>query len=139
MATKRIVGLDNVLRNLNREVRKIKGKTKKGIIKATLLVKREAMKITPVDTGNLVNSAFSNVMVKGKDIVGTIGYTAAYAAAVHEMIESKSIKGPGGMVEFQRGVTFQKPGAQAKFLETPLKKNAKKILRIIKKEAKIRG
>ncbi len=122
MATKRIEGLDTVLRNLNREISKIKGKTKIGIIKATLLVKREAMKITPVDTGNLVNSAFSNVVVKGNNIVGTIGFQAAYAAAVHEMVEA----------------TFKKPKAEAKFLETPLKKNAKKILSIIKKEAKIR-
>ncbi len=51
-------GLDTVLKNLNKEIEKIEGRTVQGMHQAGRLVQREAQKITPVDTGNLKGSAY---------------------------------------------------------------------------------
>lgn len=52
-ATATLEGVDTVLRNLNAEIRKVEGVTRKGLIEAALIVLRQAQKNTPVDTGNL--------------------------------------------------------------------------------------
>lgn len=51
-------GLDKVLSNLNKEIGKIEGRTRQGLLAAALKVKRDAIKLAPVDTGNLRNSAY---------------------------------------------------------------------------------
>ena len=169
MAVRKVVeveGLDNVLRNLNKEIKNIKGRTRKGMIEAVLAVRKEAQKICPHETGNLNASCFTNVYGGGKpsttsfgksphfksetkdgkkvdvgrlrtehactvekhkgdmfdDPTAVIGFTAFYAPYVHEMV----------------GAHFKKPGAQAKFLETPLKELSCEILDIIKRNARIR-
>lgn len=58
MAVVELKGLDKVLKNLNKEVRKIKGRTLAGTVDAALHVRIEAMIQAPVITGNLMNSAF---------------------------------------------------------------------------------
>lgn len=65
MATKewKLIGLDKVIKNLNKEIAKINHKTKKGLLMAALMVKGASMRKTPRDTGNLVNSHF--VVMKG--------------------------------------------------------------------------
>ena len=37
---------------------KIEGKTRAGMLAAALVVKRDAVKLAPIDTGNLRNSAY---------------------------------------------------------------------------------
>lgn len=49
-----------------------------------------------------------------------VGYTANYAVYVHEMV----------------GATFQRPGAEAKFLEKPLRENSKKYVQTVAKTIK---
>ncbi|GAG31886.1 unnamed protein product, partial [marine sediment metagenome] len=51
-------GLDKVLKNLNKEIQKIEGRTQAGVTEAALYIKRESQKKTPMDLGNLVNSAY---------------------------------------------------------------------------------
>lgn len=57
----KLTGLENVLSNLNEEIKKIEKKTIKGLIRATILVRRD-MEFTPplipVDLGNLRASWF---------------------------------------------------------------------------------
>ncbi len=53
MATAEVSGLDEIIKNLNREVKKIEGNVQKGLTLAGLVVKGESMKNTPVDVGNL--------------------------------------------------------------------------------------
>lgn len=43
-----------------------------------------AATMTPIDTGNLVGSQFRRVQTSGTKVTGIMGYTAAYAAAVHD-------------------------------------------------------
>lgn len=127
MAVRKIAevrGLDNVLKNLNDEIERIKGRTLIGLLEAGKLVRREGQILTPVDTGNLINSWYGPEKSMGffGKVSVTIGLTASYAPYVHEMINAK----------------FKKPGAQAKFLETPLKELSCEILKIIRKYAKIK-
>lgn len=125
----RIEGLDTVLKNLSNEIKGIKGGTKKGLIEGGKLVRREGMQITPVGiTGNLIGSWYGPQIFEDskENPFAEIGLTAEYAPFVHEMVDEK----------FKEPVNWKKPGAQAKFLETPLKFNTKNIVDIIKKHAK---
>lgn len=112
-------GLEKVTRNLNSQIKKIKGRTKAGMWRAGLLVRREAVIITPVDTGNLRNSAFVNSYDTKRGPVVDIGFTASYAPFVHEI-----------------DATHHEP-TQWKFLETALKAQQKTILAILKATARV--
>ncbi|HHY0622718.1 TPA: hypothetical protein ACVU5F_000714 [Vibrio parahaemolyticus] len=51
-----------------------------------------AQTMVPIDTGTLANSQYApEIEQRGGQTIGTIGYTAAYAGAVHEM--SGKLKG----------------------------------------------
>ena len=114
-----IKGLNNVLTNLNREIKKIEGATLKGLLAAGTFIKGESQEITPVEFGVLNNSAFS----KQSGLMSvTIGYTAEYAPFVHE---------------FPSTFNYTKPDTGNKFLEKAVKNNAPQILKIIQKRAKI--
>lgn len=56
----------------------------KGMTQALILGASEASVMTPIDTSNLINSQYRNVEMDGAKIVGTVGYTAEYALAVHD-------------------------------------------------------
>lgn len=43
-----------------------------------------AATMTPIDTSNLINSQYRKITAYGTRVIGAIGYTAAYAAAVHD-------------------------------------------------------
>jgi hypothetical protein len=60
---------------------------------------------TPVDTGNLRASGLMDVTVGASSVVGTIIYTAEYAAAVHNGRRALTIfpKNPGGKLRFTVG------------------------------------
>jgi hypothetical protein len=159
MALRRLKGLPKVLDNLNKEVKKIENGTLKGLIRAGIIVRRsmdENVPKIPIDLGNLragyftvtnkggisagrnpqfkedkggklasghqiaVNKAKGEI--QGRQPTIMLGFSAAYALYVHEMIEG----------------TFQRPGAGAKFFEVALDSNEKRILEVIRKEAKIK-
>lgn len=129
----KVKGLDTLLKNLNKEIQKIEGNTRKGLSKAGLFIKAEAQERAPVDYGVLRNSAFSQispVTFKGYPVV-TVGFTAKYAAWVHEM--PMKLKGLPRTSGSKKGVYWQ--GGENKFLEKAVKWNVKEILNIIKTEA----
>lgn len=116
-----IIVTSDITQRLNLQIKKIKFKSKSGIRKATLLVKRESLKRTPINTGNLRGSAYS--LIEDRIIGGPrgeIGYTASYAPYVHEINKN-----------------YRKAGTSWKFLEKALKDNRKRILELIKGEVKI--
>ena len=51
-------GIDKVIKNINKEIEKLEKVTVQGLLEAALLVKGDAQRITPVDTGNLKASAY---------------------------------------------------------------------------------
>ena len=118
-----VSGLENVLANLAKAVKELDANATKGLIKAGVLVRSEGQRETPVDTANLINSWYGPELFRTfTGPIVEIGLTANYAPYVHEMV----------------GANFQKPGAKAKFVEDPLKRNERRILEIIAQEAKIR-
>ena len=122
-------GLHTVMRNLNREIKKIEGRTMQGLIEAARHIRYD-MEVTspiiPVDTGNLRQSWFTRALSTVGDITHfvalMIGFTASYAVWVHEMV----------------GAHFKRPGSGAKFFEAALKRNKRVILNIIRKHARVR-
>lgn len=62
----------------------VEQKAARGVTQALILGASEASVMTPVDTSTLLNSQFRNVAKEGSRIVGTVGYTAEYAADVHD-------------------------------------------------------
>jgi len=120
MARSDLTGEAEVLRNLNREIRKIKGRTVKGTLKAGLLIKRRSQDEVPVDTSNLKDGAYVETISQTPEIIVEVGYVAFYAVYVHERLELRHKVG------------------KAKFLEDPLKISTGDVLRIIAENARIR-
>jgi hypothetical protein len=56
----------------------------KGVLQAVVEIGAQSSERTPVDTSTLINSRYNRVGKDGTRIVGTIGYTAEYALAVHD-------------------------------------------------------
>ena len=73
----------------------------RAMTQALVLGASEASVLTPIDTSTLLNSQFRAVERKGDAIVGTVGYTAAYALAVHDS---------------KKPVTFRRSTAEREFL-----------------------
>jgi len=146
-------GLGTVKKNL-RTFNHRKGREfSRGLKKAGLHLQRTSQKYyCPVQTGNLKDSAFTRAYGREWDTAVLVGYTAAYAAFVHEDLTKahgkefnakhaveiaraaerglKSATVEGGM--FMRG-KFQ----QAKFLEKPARVLRPVLLRIIVTETKL--
>jgi hypothetical protein len=54
----KLQGYDQVMRNLNKEIGKIRKHTKAGLWEAGLVIKGNSVKRTPIDMGNLRSSCF---------------------------------------------------------------------------------
>lgn len=70
--------------------------------KALILGASEASVMTPIDTSNLINSQYRDVRKEGARITGTVGYTAAYALAVHDPDNPQTFRRATAMKEFLR-------------------------------------
>ena len=80
-----VKGIEKVKRGYRVEVENIStGKTERAIFNVLVTGASYADMLTPVDTGNLINSRYQPVIEHSEGRVsGRIGYTASYAAAVH--------------------------------------------------------
>jgi len=159
-----VQGLDNVLRNLNNEIAKIKGASVRGLLEAAIHIRQDMAHtppLVPVDYRNLEASWFitsgtvtqgNSPNFKGDDaaaashdhskLIGEssakakasihplviMGFSASYAAAVHERMTSSSGK----------AINWSRPGSGPKFFESALTRNRGKILKIIARHAKIK-
>lgn len=141
MATVKLKGLDKVLSNLNVQIKKTKGATMAGLWDAGLQIQGAAQKRVPIDLGNLRGSAYTRAaggkmarLQKAPDSsiasdpsgavaesTVEIGFTAYYAAFVHENLEARHTVG------------------EAKFLEHAITDNQAAILEIIKRRAQVRA
>jgi hypothetical protein len=113
---------------------------RRGLLKAGLALQRESMKIVPIQTGNLRNSAFTRSEGSGFQTVVIVGYTAKYALFVHEILDNahgqefnkkhadriSRAKGAARKVWFNRGID-----QQAKFLEKPLREQHDRLMHIV--------
>ncbi len=128
----RIKGFNEVMRNLNTEIRKIEGRTMQGLIGSAAYIRADMDHMIPkipVKTGNLRSSWFVTPYKGAKKTIGLImGFSANYAVYVHEMLES-SLGNP---------INWSRPGSGPKFFEAAIKRNVNVILGIIKATAQIK-
>jgi glycerate kinase len=150
---KRLIGLDKVVSNLNKEIAKIEGATAAGVLAAALYVSGEAVKNAPIDLGNLRASRFvtngkvseSEGEFKGED---KSKFKRAHSALVNKSKkeakqDKKSVMAIIGFSAFYAVFVHEinknyKQGGW-KFLEKALKDNSKKVLDIIRQYATIKG
>jgi len=120
----RLKGINNVMRNINRELSKIKGRSIGGMVLAAAHIRRDMDQtppLIPVDTGNLRASWFVHSATSAGQPLVTMGFSASYAAAVEK---SK---------RFKQG---KRPNSGPRFFESSLDRNHKNIIRIIAANAK---
>ncbi len=151
-------GLDKAIAKLNREVDKIETRSMAGLIKGAMEIMNDTEKTspkTPVDLGNLrasrfivtakaippvggsfkgsdsgemkaehsaVKSAVQAEIAGEKNPIVVFGFSARYAAKVHEDMGGKS---------------YTRKGSGAKFLEASVKRNTKKVIKILQDECSI--
>jgi hypothetical protein len=128
-----VEGIDKVARNINRQLEKMKEVSIEGLEEVGLDLLGKAVRQAPVDTGDLRGSGSvsfgGNVIAQGTKEGGvvatgkagrsakpevTVGFSVPYAHRQHEDLE------------------YHHPrGGKAKYLEDPLKQNAKQYVRHI--------
>jgi hypothetical protein len=132
----KVTGLETVMRNLNREVKGIRGRTVAGLFEAGLQIQGSAQKRVPVDTGNLKASAYTRRDPSGRPLV-EVGFTSAYAVFVHENLEMK-LKGQPRTSGSRKGRYWDPQGkAGPKFLQNAVSDNVRNILRIVQHHAQV--
>jgi len=155
--------LQEVVKNLNKEIKGIKGRSLKGMIEGVIEVRRDMDKTSPLipvgETGNLRQSWFVTTS-KGTTPQGKSpnfkGRNAEKMASEHSTVktvvvgraQAKSQKGPVVAFGFSAnyavyvhemyGAHFRRPGAGAGFFVASIKRNKGKILNAIKENAKVR-
>ena len=138
-----VTGINVVMRNLAKAKGKIGVGVARGLKKGGLHLQRKSQDIVPVDLGPLHASAFTrNVGGSGFDtdiIVGFGSEGVGYAVFVHEDLDK--LHGRKFNVRYVKEIaagTMNNRGEnqQAKFLEKPAREERKKIIKIIRREAK---
>ncbi len=146
-----VTGLNSVLQNLSKAKTVLAAGVGRGLKKGGLHLLKATDKYTPVQLGNLRNSKFvRNVGGSGFDVDVIVGFTADYAAVVHEDMEkahgekfnirhAEEIAAAAGTPRgtAKGGMFARGEHQQAKFLERPAREEKKRIIRIIQREARI--
>ena len=155
----KILGIDNVMRNLNLEMKKIKGRSLAGLIKAVAEIHRDTEKsppVTPADTGNLHASWFT-VTARGQAISKSPSFTGSEAGERQK--DHKSVTGQakgkvmgirdpvvvfgfsanyaGFVHESRAGKKWKRKGSGPRFLESSINNIKPRILAIIASNTKI--
>lgn len=107
-----IKGKRDILKNLKKQHSLVKRGMYAGVIEVSTELEFRSNSLAPRKTGFLRISSFTVTPLGGDIVLGRVGYTAAYAAYVHEMPESNN---------------FTKPGTGPKFLEKAVKNNQKRL------------
>lgn len=108
----------------------------RAITQALVIGSSEAATLTPVKSSNLLNSQYRQVEKDGTKIVGTVGYTAAYAKAVHEA--SGKLKGlPRPLEDGKPQGVFWGPGGEPHFLTKGFDTAKPRIDAVIAKTLKV--
>ena len=80
-----VKGLKEVRQQLKKVFGDISGpRVEKTLTDVLITAAGFAATMTPIDNSNLINSQYRKITAYGNRVVAAIGYTAAYAAAVHD-------------------------------------------------------
>lgn len=135
-----VKGLEEITRNINRQIAAMPRATMAGLMAAGLIVQRDAQLHVPVDTGNLKASAFTRKAQKSSDRKPAVevGFTASYAVFVHENMEQK-LRGVPRTSGSGKGRYWDPQGrAGPKFLQNAVADNQRKIVDTIAAHAKVK-
>ncbi len=81
----KVKGINQVSRNVNRAIDNIHDRrVVRALTSAMIVGASQAAIYTPIDTSYLLNSQFRELSVNGTRYAGRVGYTAEYAAYVHD-------------------------------------------------------
>lgn len=81
----KVKGISQAKKNLNALVGDIQGrKVVRAMQSALIIGGSQAALYTPIDTSTLINSQFREITVNGNLVTGRVGYSANYAAYVHD-------------------------------------------------------
>jgi uncharacterized protein (UPF0147 family) len=81
----KVKGVKQVARKVNRAIDNIQDrKVVRALTSAMIIGGSQAAIYTPIDTSYLINSQFREIVINGTRITGRVGYTASYAAYVHD-------------------------------------------------------
>jgi len=148
---KGLIGVDNVMKNLNKKLSKIKIKSTAGLIEAAIVIRRDmdmTPPLIPVDFGNLRASWFitsgtvtkSAPQFKGDD---SSKLTADHSSIVSEAAsKAKAIPRPLVIMGFSAGYSRavenmdnfkdpHRPNSGPKFFLSSIKRNAGKVTKIV--------
>lgn len=131
----KVEGIDDIMRNLNKEIRGIKRRTRGGLRAGGLIVQGEAQKRSPVDSDNLRKSAYTQVEDQYGRYVAIVGFTAEYALEVHENVEQWG-KGKKRTTGTKKG-TYWETG-EPRFLANALREKQSAVINTIKKRARVK-
>jgi hypothetical protein len=81
----KVKGISQAKKNINDIINDVKGrKVIRALQSAMIMIGTRASYYTPIDTSTLINSQFREIKSNGVLITGRIGYSANYAAYVHD-------------------------------------------------------
>ena len=89
-----------ITNNLPRFIEQMHVKAARAMTQALILGQSESSMMTPIDTSVLLNSQIKSVESKAGRIVGTAGYTAEYALAVHDQDNPQNFRRAGAEKSF---------------------------------------
>lgn len=154
----KLTGVEIVMKNLNREIKKLKGRSMAGLIKGGIIIMRDMEKtppLTPVDLGNLRASKYMVTGLgkntepsptfegkeKGKlkaDHSSVIGKQLTKAAGKLLVIFGFTANYAAAVEENNDPKVWNRPGSGRAFLQSSIKRNQGKVLAIIAKTSKIK-
>lgn len=133
MASRNLKGVPQIKRRMNTVLTKtIPQKAEKAVFAAITTGGAIANTYAPVEYGFLRGSQYRKIQLSGTAYIGAVGYTAEYAAAVHEA--KGTLKGqprPSG-----RG-TYWSPSGEPKFLSGAFDDNRQDIDNVVHKAMKL--
>ena len=89
-----------VVNNLPQFIANVHRKSARSMAQALIIGASEASVLTPIDTSTLINSRYMNIEAKAGRIVGTAGYIADYAMAVHDPDNKQTFRRASAGKEF---------------------------------------
>ena len=92
----------------------VEAKSARAVTQALIIGASEASVLTPIDTSTLINSQTRSVEKRGSQIVGIAGYTAEYAAMVHDPNVKQNFRRASAEKEFlKKGFERAEPNIRA--------------------------
>lgn len=88
--------------NLPQFISKVERAAAKSVLQSLILGGSEASVLTPIATGNLINSRYNQVSKDDSKIVGSTGYTAEYAIPVNDPDVKQKFRRPTAKKDFLR-------------------------------------